>query len=148
MTTALSDIQGPSALTGSGTNGQEPWLAPLLERLAMLLRLPPNWNSYGARPIHPAAVRNVIRLLTEVMDDATPAPNVVPTAAGHVGLAWNLRENSLEIEVSPRDLVQVAWESFATGDEWDGDMDLSDLSRLQEFVRQLSRERSDALAAA
>src|SRR5258707_2144959 len=32
------------------------WLFPVLNRLKLLLSLKPNWDSYGARAIHPNAV--------------------------------------------------------------------------------------------
>jgi hypothetical protein len=60
------------------------WLAQTDEALQELLRLPPNWNSYGARPISPDNVRAAKDLLRAIVQPDTPRPSVVPTVGGGV----------------------------------------------------------------
>jgi hypothetical protein len=85
--------------------------------MAALLRLPQNWNSYGAGPIQSAAVAAALRFLGQTMHPETPAPAVVPTSQGGVQLEWHAGEIDLEVRVSPSGEINVVYED-AQG-EWE-----------------------------
>lgn len=66
-----------------------------------LLKLPRNWDGYGADPIHPRCKAMVLDVLDRVVQEDTPPPSVVPTRPGGVQLEWHTNGIDLEIEISP-----------------------------------------------
>jgi hypothetical protein len=75
------------------------WVYPVLARFCRLLDLPANWDSYGARPVHPQAVVHAIAFLGRLMRGEAPVPNIVPTVEGNVQVEWHRNGLDLEIEV-------------------------------------------------
>jgi hypothetical protein len=86
------------------------WLADARSDLENLLTLPPNWDSYGARPIQPAIVTVAAEWLGESMLPDTPRPAVLPTVRGGVQFEWHLRGMDLEIELASPNHVVLAYE--------------------------------------
>ena len=82
-----------------------------LRQLAALATLPDGWDSYGARPIAPAATEEARRLLW-LMDDPSQAPSVVPTSRGGVQLEWAHPHglgSEVEIEIGPDGRIIGLW---------------------------------------
>lgn len=105
---ALAFHQGPTARANSGndllrqpTVEVSPNLETLFAQMVALLRLPPNWNSYGAAPICPSAVRGALELLTKV-NWTGPNPTVSPRSTGGVTLEWAQGDDSVEIAFDSR----------------------------------------------
>ena len=91
--------------------GEKPhWLPPVLEKIRHLLCLPPNWNSYKARPVNIASVREALRVMLQTMQPDTPIPVIVPTPRGTIQLEWHLRGIDLEIEALPSGLIHLSYE--------------------------------------
>lgn len=78
------------------------WLAATICQLTTLLRLPPNWNSYGARPVALAAANRTVKLLLSLPSEI-PAPSIVPTSRGHVQIEWHQSNLDIEVEVRPQE---------------------------------------------
>ena len=95
------------------------WVEPTLKTLGELLTLPPNWNSYGARPIDLAMVGAAWQLLTAVMRDDSPPPNVVPTVRGGIQFEWHTLRIDLEIETLESHRFGVLFEDLGTGENWE-----------------------------
>lgn len=76
------------------------WLMQALKSVANLLSLQPNWDSYGALPIDPKCAGLALSILTQLMEDQTPPPTIVPTVSGGVQLEWHMKGIDLEVEVS------------------------------------------------
>jgi hypothetical protein len=113
------------------------WL-PLAENdLNELLSLPPNWNSYGARPIDPVIVRAAREMLHRLAQPHTPRPNVVPTVRGGVQLEWHTGGIDLELEFSSPDHVHTYYEEGESSEEADFDA-RTDLPQLSGLVARLS----------
>lgn len=76
-----------------------------VERLADIAKLGPNWNSYGAVPVHPATigfVSSFVRDMAAVLADydiELPVPFVTPTPYGGIQLEWAANERELELEI-------------------------------------------------
>lgn len=81
------------------SSGAPSWVYQILARLNRLLELPVNWDSYGARPVHPYAVIYTIDLLKRVMREETPVPHIGPTVGGDVQIEWHRNGVDLEIEI-------------------------------------------------
>ena len=75
------------------------WVYEVLSRFNRLLELPGNWDSYGARPVHPLAVVNTISFLVLAMRKETPCPHIVPTVEGDVQVEWHRNGVDIEIEI-------------------------------------------------
>lgn len=113
------------------------WTVPVILRLFNLMRLGQNWDSYGAQPVQGWSAREALKVLTDIMDDNTPLPSIVPTPEGHVQIEWHTKGIDLEAEFAGPALIHVAYENALTGEEWEGELRY-DLSRLLNFVKQLS----------
>lgn len=119
--------------------GNEPeWLAPVLERMATLLRLPEDWDSYGAVAIDPRTVAAALDLLSSILRDSVPAPVIVPTKAGGIQLEWNLRDIGLEINLARPDELDVYFEDYRTGHISELVLH-ADVRSLRPFLDSLSR---------
>jgi hypothetical protein len=115
-----------------------PWENPTAEALDSLLTLPPNWDSYGARPVDHGCAAYALEVLRSIMGDNTPPPQVVPTSVGGVQLEWHERGIDVEIEVRKPDCGHVLYENLKTGAEWEGEIP-ADLTQVTEFMADLSR---------
>ncbi len=120
--------------------GEARWLAPTVKRLNELLALPENWDSYGAARVDPRAIDHALRLLGITMHPETPPPAVVPTPHGGVQLEWHQKTVDLEIEVPPVGALHVAYENFATGVNWEDDLQI-DLAPLAQVLADLQPSR-------
>lgn len=91
----------------------EPW-SERLKRLAELTE--PDWDSYGAEPIQPAAVEEARGLLIEF-----PGGYPFPLSWGGVQVDWQLNEReSLEVECNPDGTFGYLWSTSRTSREADG----------------------------
>ncbi|MGV3724590.1 MAG: hypothetical protein ACO1SX_27150, partial [Actinomycetota bacterium] len=63
---------------------------------AALLELPENWDSYGAKPITPAAVETAARVAAVLK---ARDPQAMPLACGGVQLEWHADGVDVEIEI-------------------------------------------------
>jgi len=99
---------------------QSRWMQPTREALSELLDLKADWNSYGALPIQPEAVRHAMELLCLVMRPDAPAPQVVPTSCGGVQLEWHTGGFDIEVSIRPSGEAYACVEDLRTGEEWDG----------------------------
>lgn len=74
------------------------WLQQALEKINDLLRLPPNWDSYGAKPINIQSALASLKILASAgLDDDALAPQLVPTPRGGVQLEWHGAHSDLEL---------------------------------------------------
>lgn len=119
--------------------GEEPqWFLATAQALVELLYLQRDWDSYGALPINPEAVRFTLQLLSETMQADTPAPRVIPTTHGGVQLEWHIRGIDLEVEIQEPERIYVSYEDHRSGTEWETELAF-DLTRLSDAISELSR---------
>jgi len=116
------------------------WIEPTIRSLGDLLRLPPDWDSYGGAPVDPRCVAAALNFALETLGDQTPAPAVVPTSRGGIQFEWHTRGIDMEIEfVSPTRIYSL-FEDSATGTSWERDVS-SDLHPLTAAISKLSPRR-------
>lgn len=96
-----------------------PWLEATVSALISFLDLPPDWDSYGAKPVNPDIVPAVLELMDLAMRDETPPPTVIPTNRGGVQLEWHRNGVDLEIEFRSISRVFVSFEDATTGEDWE-----------------------------
>lgn len=114
-----------------------PWLPTVLQRLAVLLRLPEGWNSYRARRVSPKAVAAVLRTLPRIAGPTAPAPAVVPLADGGVQVEWHQGGIDLELAFAADGRISLSYVDSHTGVEWDEDH-LTDLAPVRETLAALT----------
>lgn len=96
-----------------------PWLQAAADRVADLLILPENWDSYGAKQVNVELAVSALNLLTQIMRDGTPVPSIVPTNSGGIQLEWHRNGVDLEIEVISARKFGVLFVDPASGEERD-----------------------------
>jgi|GEM_PF-7100624 len=111
------------------------WIVPALQKVSELGFLPPNWNSYGARPIRPEIAQVAIGLLLNVLLPGDPLPAVVPTARGGIMLEWHEAGVDLEIDIRSPNVIHV-WL------EYDGRSEEIEQASVQEIADRLNSLRS------
>jgi len=77
------------------------WVSEVLQTLAELEDLPPNWDSYGSVPPQPASLHAARQFLARFPSSSIPAPTVTAVPGGAVGFHWRAEERHLEIEFLP-----------------------------------------------
>jgi hypothetical protein len=98
--------------------GPEPnWLYPALNAFSRLGQLELNWDSYGARRIHPQAIVGALQFLNLLFQADGPMPAVVPTSLGGVQLEWHQADFDIEVEVAPRGLTSALLTDRLAGTE-------------------------------
>jgi hypothetical protein len=83
------------------------WVEREFHKLARLLDLAPNWDSYGAPEIDDSVVERALTLLLDELPAGMQEPLVNPTAVGGVQLEWHRRGANAEVELVPGGEVVV-----------------------------------------
>lgn len=115
------------------------------DRLRPLTLMTTNWDSYGGRALDPAVAEAAEELLVPLLLQGVPAPSLVPTSGGGLGLEWHRPDMELVIHLvaaaNPfHDATVFYWDGiagteresqFSDGTQWLG----SALARLTQPVR-------------
>lgn len=88
------------------------WFSDVMERLARLIGLNSDWDSYGARPVELESVVATLEFLLVTMGPTTPIPELVPTPRGTIQLEWHIHGIDCEIDALSRGLYRMAFEDF------------------------------------
>lgn len=107
------------------------WAAQALGDFIELLELPEGWNSYGARPVDEATVRLAVDVLFDAVNQLTPRPAIVPTAAGGVQIEWHM-DTEVEVEIHPNGTI-----TFLGNDE---ERDFENLAQAIPVIRSQIRQ--------
>jgi hypothetical protein len=118
------------------SNVAEETLASAARRLKLLLSLPANWDSYGAKPIQPGRAAAALNLLWLFITNKSPVPAIIPTSDGGIQLEWHRCGVDLEIAVLSGTAFAVFFEDRATGEIWEGELG-NDLRPLRPFIDRL-----------
>lgn len=96
---AVTDYQPEARLTLPHARRIPDWVGPTVEALVRITELPPNWDSYGAQPVQSGAVAGAVEVLSQVMEENSPPPSIVPLSDGGLQMEWHLRDQDVEIVV-------------------------------------------------
>jgi hypothetical protein len=116
------------------------WLEVVARTCASFVKLEPNWDSYGGRPVHESVAQAASDLLLQLSRASSPAPIAVPTARGGIQLEWHTPAVDLEIDIASAGRVSAVFENKTTGEEWERSFQ-SDLSQLVSAISQLPAAR-------
>lgn len=122
-------------------NGYDPpaWVEPTVHSLERLLRLAPDWDTYGGCPVDPKCIIAALELAFDTFHDDTPVPSVVPTSGGGLQFEWHTGGVDLEIEFLSATRVCGLFEDQVTGTCWEKDL-TSDQRPLAEAISALTRQ--------
>lgn len=99
-----------------------------------LAALEPNWNGYGAERIHPENIEVARELVGLFPADGTGTPRVVPMTHGRLQFEWDVRQRSLEIEITSPGLIRfLKWDPSA-GIEEEGEVVPSDHDAIRSLI--------------
>jgi hypothetical protein len=76
------------------------WAAPVLQSLSDRWGARPGWDSYRAQPTNPQLVVKLLNILSDLMQQTYPPPQITPLADGGVQAEWHSRGQDLEIVVT------------------------------------------------
>ena len=114
------------------------WLQTATERIATLLLLEPDWDSYGGLPVNFRAAATALELMQFLVNESILPPSIVPTASGGIQLEWHASGIDLEIELMDRRNT-VFFCDLETGMEWEDNL----AHRLSDVVEIMGRLASD-----
>jgi hypothetical protein len=77
-----------------------PKQAEAMRRLGEIVKLPPNWDSYGSPPPTRNAIETVVDLLLKTDDRNLPSVHIVPVSGGGVQLEWRVSDRELQLEIA------------------------------------------------
>lgn len=83
------------SLSGSGIEPSDLWHC--MDALKRLTMLPPNWDSYGAKPVTRATAKRALPTLANVVSNRIPLPAIVPMHQGGLQLEWHSDRADIEL---------------------------------------------------
>lgn len=138
-TGVASAIDKPRSFSQETQATSAPWVAEVMAKMKELVRLPANWDSYGAKPIKPDCLQYAVReVLQACMHGATPAPSVVPTNTGGVMLEWHRGNIDLEVRVENPGEATIYYADADAHEEKEFVLDLS-VDRLANLLWKLTQ---------
>jgi hypothetical protein len=112
------------------------WLMPTVQSLLDLLRLPEDWDGYGAVRIHEQIAQRALMVLVEVLENDAPGPSVVPLSDGGIQIEWHRRGRNLEIEFPAGEAPSFYY--YEDGSELDSEGQVSgNHDRIQAYIANL-----------
>lgn len=93
------------------------WLEYVGDKLNKLLSLPANWDSYGAERIDLQAAITTLQLLTRLMSEEIPLPDIVPVNNGGIQVEWHTQGIDIEIEIPSSGNIQYYFEDLSSNAE-------------------------------
>jgi hypothetical protein len=135
-----AEVYSASAQPSELLVAQRPtWLNTAASSLAAFVELPRNWNSYGARKISFATVRDALQLLARLWDLGLPAPRIVPTAQGGVQFEWDVAGVELELELEPGGGMLAVFDDSDRAESWERELPPSDLLPVGAALRRIAQ---------
>lgn len=93
------------------------WAVVVVMDLLSIKSLREDWDSYGGLPIDSAKVDQALVFLALVMNDDSPAPDVVPLADGGIQLSWQLPTGELDFISDSEDETPGVWLTTGEGSD-------------------------------
>ena len=115
------------------------WLDERSQTILGFPELPPNWNTYGARPVDRAVALAAARLLQDVVSPDSPCAEVIPTTTGGVQIEWHVHGIDLEVRITCPDYYAVSFELLGSGESWERAFDYKDRDRLRAAIARLTQ---------
>jgi hypothetical protein len=96
------------------------WFGATLRKITELLQLAPNWDGYGASEVRQDVAAKALTALWNLLENDSPAPNVVPLGDGGIQVEWHRYGRSLELEFPASGAASFYYYEDATEVESEG----------------------------
>jgi hypothetical protein len=116
--------------------GLPQWAEPVLQSLSERWGVRPGWDSYGARPTNPELVVRLLNVISDLLRDDSPPPQIMPLADGGVQAEWHRPGRDLEIVVPADESASYYYFNRATHVEEESELDDS-YARVQDLIESL-----------
>lgn len=93
----VGDTASSTVVSLDSRRSKPAWERELVATLCHYLELPPNWDSYGGRPLRHDTGMFALQVLCRIMNESIPLPSIVPISSGGVQFEWH--QNGLDIEL-------------------------------------------------
>lgn len=106
------------------------WFYPTLDSMLALRHAAGNWSFATKRTQH-TTIGRMLEILSEILNEHTPPPSIVPTWCGGIQAEWHRNGVDLEIEVFPSGEIEYFFkgpDEEQEGRAWDA------LGRLNEYT--------------
>lgn len=115
------------------------WQASVLKKVTELLKLPADWDGYGAPAIRRDAAMFALEVLETVMLPRTPLPAIVPAADGGIQIEWHEGDIDLEFHVSAPYACDLWFEDLRGAEESISEVLTNDFTLLRSSIAHLSK---------
>ncbi len=119
-------------LTYSG-EGIPDWVQPTLRSLGDRWGVESCWDGYASKPTQPEHVERLLNCLSSILQNDSPAPEVVPLSDGGMQAEWHLNGCDFEIVVAAGEPTRYYFFNSRNGEEEEGDLNSND-SRVRDLV--------------
>jgi hypothetical protein len=119
---------------------RSPILFTIRNKINDLLRLPENWNSYGATKIRADVASFCISLMASLVKSDTPLPNVVPLNKGGIQLEWHQNQADLEIAIFEPYKSEFWFFDHRNRDERSDEI-AEDFNKIEQFISRISTSK-------
>jgi hypothetical protein len=96
------------------------WLPNMLRQLEQLIRLPKDWDSYGASPMSQVAIRTFAEFLRDNRQYIRSSPLLSLTSEGGILARWESRESELDLYFEANEPVEIVFEQYIDSHERSG----------------------------
>lgn len=126
-------------LTAYDAGPEIKWQASALKKVAELLKLPVDWDGYGAPSIRRDAAMFALEVLETVMLPRTPLPAIVPAADGGIQIEWHEGDIDLEFHVSAPYVCDLWFEDLRGAEPSVSEALTNDFTLLRSLIALLSK---------
>jgi hypothetical protein len=117
--------------------GLPPWAGPVLQSLSDRWGVKPGWDSYQAKPTNPQLVVKLLNVLSDLMPDSSPPPQITPLSDGGVQAEWHTDEQDFEIVVPADDEPTYYYFNRGTSKDEEGGLDIN-FAHVQDVIERFS----------
>jgi len=138
LTVRLSIDGEPMDLKYTSFNGAlPPWAGAVLQSISERWGVRPGWDSYQAKPTNPNLVVKLLNILSDLLGDNSPSPQITPLADGGVQAEWHRHDQDLEIVVPAEEEANYYYFNSMTCAEEEADLN-SNHAHIQDLVGRLN----------
>ena len=124
------------------------WNDEVTVRLQNLIRLASGWDGYQGRPVSFVNANFAYQMLNSICGPETPAPQIVPGAAGDLQIEWHTLRGDIELHVrGPNDVH--AWRAISGSDPDGKELNLTvNFVDVAQWVKEVTEAQIAAETAA
>jgi hypothetical protein len=116
--------------------GLPQWAGSVLQSLSERWGVQPGWDSYSASPTSLQLVVKLLNILSALLQEDSPAPQITPLADGGVQAEWHQQEQDLEVVVPALENPTYYYFHGRTSEEEEAGLN-ANWARVQNLINRL-----------